>query len=519
MINLLEYLEKIVQDNKIKQKIAFAGEKDSLTFWELYQNARAIGSFLAQKGCQKEPVIVFMEKSAAEIAAFLGIMYAGCYYVPVDREMPAKRIEHIFVMMPRAAVIVDAVSEEILREQFPERLMNTWIYEEIRNYPEDISILKRIRKEHIDTDPAYVVFTSGSTGMPKGVVANHRSVIDYVEQLSQILEISEHTVFGNQAPFYVDACLKEIYPTLKFGASTWLISKKTFRFPLLLVQELNLHKINTICWVVPALTMISSLGTFDTIKPEYLHTIAFGSEVFPVRQFNLWYENVPARYFNLYGPTECTGMSAYFPVKRRYEENEVIPIGKPFPNTEIFLAEQKEQQWRKILPQEEEKEGELFIRGTCVTMGYYENSEKTGEAFIQNPLQNHYPELVYRTGDIGKYVGGELVFVSRRDDQIKHMGQRIELGEIDAAVQKIEGIASCCSIFVREEEKLVLFFTGEIERRELMAQLKKTVPSYMLPAEIHKEKELPLTLNGKTDKRQLRQYYESRKERKQSWKH
>lgn len=368
-------------------------------------------------------------------------------------------------------------------------------------------LLAAIREQHVDTDPAYTVFTSGSTGVPKGVVANHRSVIDYIEQLSEILHISGDTVFGNQAPFYVDACLKEIYPTLKYGAKTVLIPRKKFRFPVELVNFLNEQKINTICWVTPALTMISALNTFEAVKPGYLRTIAFGSEVFQTAQFRIWAENVPAEYINLYGPTECTGMSAYYRVSREIREDEVIPIGRAFPNTGIFLLGEKENGEYLISPENEEEQGEIIIHGTCVTMGYYADQEKSSTVFVQNPLQKHYPEMVYRTGDIGRYQNGELVFVSRKDNQIKHMGHRIELGEIETVTGRIENVFSCVCIYSEKDRKIVLYYTGLLQPGELKKKLKEKLPSYMLPSGIYRLEELPLTLNGKTDRKRLKELY------------
>ena len=186
--------------------------------------------------------------------------------------------------------------------------------------PIDDGALDRIYRRAIDTDPIYIVFTSGSTGIPKGVAACHRSVIDYIEQLSEALHFNEDTVFGNQTPLYFDACLKELYPTLKFGATTYLIPRNLFSIPTALVEYLNQHKINTVCWVVSALTMISAFGTFELVKPKYLHTVAFGSEVFPIKQFRLWRQALPeATFTNLYGPTEGTGMCCYYRVEREFQ--------------------------------------------------------------------------------------------------------------------------------------------------------------------------------------------------------
>lgn len=496
MTNLLGYLEETIKTHA--DKTAFAGENGSMTFGSIYEQARRIGSFLAEKEVRRKPVIVYMQKSPEEITAFLGVLYAGGYYVPVDKEMPEERRKNIFRMMPDAWCICEKDTKET---------GHVLEYQRLCRAEEKPGLLTAIREQHVDTDPAYTVFTSGSTGVPKGVVANHRSVIDYIEQLSEILHISRDTVFGNQAPFYVDACLKEIYPTLKYGAKTVLIPRKKFRFPVELVNFLNEQKINTICWVTPALTMISALNTFEAVKPGYLRTIAFGSEVFQTAQFRIWAENVPAEYINLYGPTECTGMSAYYRVSREIREDEVIPIGRAFPNTGIFLLGEKENGEYLISQENEEEQGEIIIRGTCVTMGYYADREKSSTVFVQNPLQKHYPEMVYRTGDIGRYQNGELVFVSRKDNQIKHMGHRIELGEIETVTGRIENVFSCACIYSEKDRKIVLYYTGLLQPGELKKKLKEKLPSYMLPSGIYRLEELPLTLNGKTDRKRLKELY------------
>lgn len=496
MTNLLGYLEETIKTHA--DKTAFAGENGSMTFGSIYEQARRIGSFLAEKEVRRKPVIVYMQKSPEEITAFLGVLYAGGYYVPVDKEMPEERRKNIFRMMPDAWCICEKDTKET---------GHVLEYQRLCRAEEKPGLLTAIREQHVDTDPAYTVFTSGSTGVPKGVVANHRSVIDYIEQLSEILHISGDTVFGNQAPFYVDACLKEIYPTLKYGAKTVLIPRKKFRFPVELVNFLNEQKINTICWVTPALTMISALNTFEAVKPGYLRTIAFGSEVFQTAQFRIWAENVPAEYINLYGPTECTGMSAYYRVSREIGEDEVVPIGRAFPNTGIFLLGEKENGEYLISPENEEEQGEIIIRGTCVTMGYYADREKSSTVFVQNPLQKHYPEMVYRTGDIGRYQNGELVFVSRKDNQIKHMGHRIELGEIETVTGRIENVFSCACIYSEKDRKIVLYYTGLLQPGELKKKLKEKLPSYMLPSGIYRLEELPLTLNGKTDRKRLKELY------------
>lgn len=496
--NVLEYLESAAAQKP--DKTAYANEETGLTFREVLLLARAIGTFLSLEKIYKEPVIVFMKKHPDAIAAFYGILYGGNYYVPLDEEMPKERIQLIFQKLNPRAVICDLSTKDLIPTLGQGKI---YLYSDIIKTVPREEVLLSIREKAIDTDPIYIVFTSGSTGIPKGVIACHRSVIDYIESLSEVLKFNENTVFGNQTPLYVDACLKELYPTLKFGATTYLIPKSLFRFPVKLVEFLNLYKINTVCWVVSALTMISSFDTLDKLIPRYLHTIAFGSEVFPIKQFNLWKKALPdARYFNLYGPTEATGMSCYYHVDRDFRTEEAMPIGKPFRNTEILLLDEKNQ-----IPAPGDP-GEICIRGTALTLGYYGDFTRTQEVFTQNPLNQSYPELIYRTGDMGKYnAQGELLFLSRRDNQIKHMGHRIELGEIENGVNNLDGIKSACCLFDNDKKKIVLYYTGSLTASEIINGLKEKLPRYMLPNVIEVLEEIPLTPNGKINRVLLLERY------------
>jgi len=494
--NILEYLEKTVKE--VPDKTAYTDGKHGLTFAEVFRYSRAIGSYLSREGFYREPVVIYMKKSPEAVAAFYGAVYGRCFYVPFDEEMPEYRVSLILETLKPRLMIYDAYTEKkLIKIGFSGRTLRfeDAVKTEIRDEK-----LAEIREASMDTDPIYIVFTSGSTGVPKGVAACHRSVLDYVENLSKVLGFNRETVFGNQSPLYFDACLKELYPTMMFGATTYLVPKSLFMFPVKLVEYLNENHINTVCWVVSALTMISSMGTFDKVVPKYLHTVAFGSEVFPIKQFNLWRHALPeAQFTNLYGPTECTGMSCYYRVNREFGPDDVIPIGRPFKNTEILLLNDEDQ------PAGEGETGEICIRGTCVTLGYYRNPEKTKEVFVQNPLNDCYPELIYRTGDIGRYNEfGELVFVSRKDHQIKHMGHRIELGEIEVHVNQMAGIRMSCCVYDKEREKIVLFYVGDAEGKDIIKALKEKLPRYMIPNLVEKIEEMPFTANGKLNRMELK---------------
>ncbi len=493
--NILEYLEATAP--RLPQKIAYSDGERDMTFSELWSASRSIGSALLHKGFQKEPIAILMEKTPMQIAAFYGTVYAGCFYVPLDLEMPAGRMEMILETVGARAVILDAKGEKALeRLAFSGKVLH---YDALAQECEDAAALAKVRERQIDTDPIYVVFTSGSTGIPKGVVACHRSVIDYVEQLSAALGFGEDTVFANQTPLYFDAPLKELMPVIKFGATAYLVPKQYFMFPTRLCDFLNEHRVNTVCWVVSALTMISSLGVLEKNPPKYLTTVAFGSEVFPPAQYALWRKALPnASFFNLYGPTEATGMSCYWKADRTLAQEESIPIGKPFRNTALMLIGEDGREVK------DGERGEIYLRGTCVTMGYYQNKEKTAEAFVQNPLQSAYPETVYRTGDIAyRNEHGELVFVCRRDAQIKHMGHRIELGEIESVAHRMEGVSRACCLYDAENKRILLFYIGESEEKTVMSFLRGFLPRYMLPSSCKHLQRMPLTPNGKLDRRAL----------------
>ena len=495
-INILEYLEQTAP--RLPQKIAYSDGTYDMTFSELFFSSRVIGSNLITRGYRREPIAILMDKHPREVAAFYGVVYAGCYYVPLDPAMPPLRMQSILQSVGARLLIVD---EKGLKKSKELQLdgIETLSYTELVQGDVDEDALAAIRASAIDTDPIYIVFTSGSTGVPKGVVACHRSVIDYVESLCEVMGFSEETVFANQTPLYFDAPLKELMPVIKYGATAYFVPKMNFMFPMRLCDFLNAHKINTVCWVVSALTMISEYGVLEKNPPKYLHTVAFGSEVFPRKHYDLWRAALPdAKFFNLYGPTEATGMSCYWRADRLLEDGEPIPVGRPFRNTDLFLV--KEDGGKAM----QGETGEVYLRGTCVTLGYYNNPEKTSESFVQNPLHDHYPELVYRTGDLAyqnKY--GELVFVCRRDAQIKHQGHRIELGEIESAAMRDECIMRACCIYDAENKQIALFYTGNADKNEMLTILHSYLPRYMIPSICERLDRFPLTPNGKIDRKHL----------------
>ena len=503
--NILEYLEDTVQ--KYPQKTAFANDKMGMTFQEVYQVSRSIGTCLHEKGYEKEPVVIYMHKHPHMIAAFWGVVYSSCFYVPIDEEMPKFRIELIFQNLKPRAVICDEATSGQIRE-FEDFTGEVLLYDEIAGYPVNDQALSDIRRKAIDTDPIYIVFTSGSTGIPKGVVACHRSVIDYVESLTEVLGVNEDSVLANQTPLYFDACLKELFSSLKCGATTYLVPKALFMFPIKLVEFLNEYKINTVCWVVSALTMISSMKTFDKVVPKYLHTVAFGSEVFPIKQFNLWRKALPnARFINLYGPTEITCNCTYHPVQKVPGEGEKLPIGRAFPGRRVFLLSEEGGEIR-----EPEQTGEICVAGESLSLGYYHDPQETEKSFQERISPEGKRERYYKTGDMG-YLGkdGNLYFSGRRDFQIKFNGHRIELEEMERVLDRMPGIEKSCCVTDQRKTCLAAFYMGEADPGEIRLWMKKRLPGYMVPRKIFQTERLPLTKNGKTDRGALQKRLEGRR--------
>ena len=481
MKNILEYLEHSAA--RMPEKVAFADGETSLTFEAVLREAKAVGSALLRRGITGRPVALLMKRQPETIAAFFGCLYGGCSYVPLDIQMPLSRIRQILSTMQPAAIICQRGTAS-MAEALPGEIL---LYDTLKSCPVEEAALLQVRENQIDLDPVYTVFTSGSTGVPKGVTGCHRAVLDYIENLCPVLGFDENTVFGSQAPLYFDACLKEIMPTLKFGATTHLIPKQLFLFPVPLVEYLNTHRINTLCWAVSALTMISGTGTLEEVKPEYLRTVAFAGEVMPPKQLRLWQRALPGvRFFNLYGPTEATGICCYYQVDREFADQEAIPVGRPFPNTRVLLIN-----------------GEICIQGSRLTLGYYREPEKTAESFSQNPLHDLYPDRIYHTGDLGAYnEQGQLLFLGRKDCQIKHMGHRIELGEIEAAAACCDGVREAAAGY--EEGRILLFYAGTAAEGEVSGHLQSLLPRYMLPEYYECLSVLPRTPNGKLNRLALK---------------
>lgn len=486
-----------------KDKIALVEKERSITYCDMRTTARKIAtSLLKDVGSDCRPVVVLMDKSLDAVVSFWGILYSGNIYVPMDAFAPMERINKIIDFVQPAAVIID----ETFREKAAELHVDGSIiyqYDSLIGDGIDEDSIKEVQSRIIDTDPAYIICTSGSTGTPKGVVIPHRAIIDFTEEASEVMEFSEKEIFANQAPFYFDASVPDLYCTVRNGATLHILSQSMFRFPIQLLEYINKHQVNAIYWVPSALILVANLRALPEVDVTCLKKIMFCGEVMPVKQLNAWRKYVPdARYVNYYGPSETTYASTYYIIDREFTNEEALPIGKPALNTGVLILNDKDEE---ALAGEI---GELCIKGSGVALGYYNNPEKTAEVFVQNPINSKYREIIYRTGDLVRTNDrDEIEYVCRKDFQIKHQGYRVELGEIEHGAMAVPGMKRVCSLYHDKRKQIVLVYEGDAEPAQVKDVLKTKVPEYMVPEIVHKVDAMPMNANGKIDRVLLKEQY------------
>ncbi len=496
--SVLSYLEDSVL--KYPNKEVYFNEKDTVTYKELQNKSKQIASYLISLNITKKPLVIFLPKSIEALASFHGVTYSNNFYVPVDVTQPINRINNIFKVLEPAYVITNSRYMKNVEEIFPkEKIL---LYQDIENTSINEEELSKVRHKQISTDPVYVLFTSGSTGIPKGVCVSHQSIIDYTDWVQETFHFTSDDVLASQAPLFFDNSVLDIYSVLKNGASLFLTPDKYFGFPSGMMDVLAKYKVTTVFWVPSALIILGNSGILEEKHNPYFKRIMFCGEVMPSKHLNLWKKHYPnALFANLYGPTEITVDCLYYIVDREFDDDEIIPIGNICDNSDVFILNDNNQLITK--PNEL---GEVYVRGISLSHGYYNDRERTDEAFVQNPLHNHYREMVYKTGDLAYYnERGEIIYSCRKDFQIKLNGYRIELGEIEVAVSSLDYIDQACVIF---DNEIILVYTAkeELEEEKIKRDLIKLVPKYEIPSIIVKIDKMFRTASGKIDRNATKRY-------------
>ncbi len=502
MINVIEYLEQSAA--KFPDKTAFVDPGDKTTYLQLEESAKKIGSFFLKNGIKHGSAIVFyLEKSVKSVKVMLGGVYANAFYSYIDTRQTPNRTRAILDVLDPFIIVTDSENMGQILPICDDDTKVVNIDELLENacaYETDDGLLKKARDDFYDLQILYVNFTSGSTGIPKGVAVGHRSVIDFITQFTGLFGIDDTDVIANQAPFDFDVSVKDLYSGLAAGASVWLIPREYFSNPTILMDYIYESGATTLIWAVSAMCFVSIMNALEYKTPTGIKRVMFSGEIMPVKQLQKWQKHIPdAMYVNLYGPTEITCNCTYHILDREYEKDEMIPIGIPFPNERVFLLDADD---RLITGPGEE--GEICVAGTCLALGYYKDPEKTAAAFVNNPLNNSTNEIIYRTGDLGRICDdGNIIYTSRKDFQIKHMGQRIELGDIDVAVMSVDGVERACSIYDNKKKRIILFYTGETEKDALADSLHEKLPPFMMPGKTVKLDGFPMNKNGKIDRHAL----------------
>ena len=502
--NLALAFDEVVAKHAGRSALLYPQCGSRTTFAELDKLAVAIASSLFRLGIRKGDVVaIFHDKSPAAFAAILACLRLGVTYTNLDPESPWERLRKILVSCRPRAVVNSFPDlphlDQLARGEFGEVLnLQSLCSSEVDHseMPDPRCIA--------GSTPSYIMFTSGSTGQPKGAVMSHANVLSFIAWGQDRFGIEPSDVFTNVNPIYFDNSVFDFYTAIFSGATLVPLTPSQAKDPRLTVRLVG-EAGCTVWFSVPSLLVY--LLTTRALTPQSLpaiRKIIFGGEGFPKAKLKLLHDLFAGRadLENVYGPTECTCIcSAHTIEQRDFEDMQgLATLGHLSQN---FSGE--------ILPLDESDPdfGELLLLGPHVGLGYYNDLDRTAQAFVQNPRHALYRDIGYRTGDlVRRDESGRLHFKGRADFQIKHMGYRIELEEIEAALGTLPGVKECAAIYLKIGEGMgqILGFVAMDESSEsdsLVAKVAQIVPPYMVPKKINVLPSLPKNANGKIDRQIL----------------
>jgi amino acid adenylation domain-containing protein len=511
--------------HRFPSKTSVSCNGGSIDYLQLYRRSNRLANCLKDIGVQRQDrVCIILHRSILFSEAVLGVLKADAVYVPIDPKSPPERWRQIILDCAPSAVICNVKTSQAL-----ERLMEDILpiprligyetdgasgggaYPTGYIQPEDIQAYddRSPRYENIDTDLAYVLYTSGSTGTPKGVMVSHLNIQNYIEWAIECFHITENDRILGTAPFHFDMSTFDIYCALKTGAALHIATEAQMLFPAKLVGLIESGKITLWKGISSLLMYMARTKSLAPGGMPTLRKVLFGGEPLQTRYVIEWMKTFPEKeFYNVYGPTEATGISTFHRLDRIPENpDNPIPIGKACTNTEILLLKEDGTE------ASEGETGELCIRGSGLSRGYWADVPKTRSAFVTNPKTGMPGDRIYRTGDIAWRDKEQVLhFTGRLDHQVKYMGYRIDLSEIETAMASVSGVGEAVVILSvadpKQPDELIGFYDADsgIDAATLFNRLNERLPSYMIPRRIIPLEHIPRNDRGKIDRSVLHQY-------------
>jgi amino acid adenylation domain-containing protein len=514
------------QVEKTPDATAVVYEDRSLTYRELNQCANQLAHYLINLGVRPdEPVAICVERSLGMVIGLLGILKAGGAYVPLDPSYPCERLKQIMQNAEPKLLLSDARGRvalgQILLKSLTVLQLDTAGQPEILPSPWANLSANNPDSREMGLTPhhaAYVIYTSGSSGTPKGVVNQHRSLINRLVWMQQAYGLDSTDLVLQKTSFSFDVSVWEFFWTLLTGATLVMAPPEAHKDPLQLIELIRKHKITTLHFVP---SMLGPFVNCDGVEEcTSLRRLICSGEALPAVHVRAYQEKVPgSQLHNLYGPTEAAIDVTAWPCPPDFD-GSVVPIGRPIANTSIYLLDANGQ------PVPLGAIGEIYIGGVGVARGYLHRAEMTAGKFVPDPFSKKGGERLYKTGDLARFLpDGNIEFLGRNDHQVKIRGFRIELGEIETQLSEHPQVRESV-VIAREDgggaKRLVAYVVvaesnaeeesssqqrGEVEAGELSAVLRTylagRLPEYMVPAAYVRLECMPLTPNGKLDRRAL----------------